>query len=254
MITPRKIARYGWRPDSLDQRDHVFKLARPAVALPKTFDLTKSMPPVYDQGDLGSCTANAIAAALQFDRRKQKLPDYFLSRLMIYLEERRIEGTINEDAGAEIRDGMKVCAKLGACDEKLWPYTISKFTKQPPAPAYKNALLTQALDYARVDQTALAIKRALYAGFPVVFGFAVYESFESNKVAQTGIVPMPGAHEAVIGGHAVALVGYEDAKKQFIVRNSWGTSWGIKGYFRMPYDYVVNPDLADDFWVVHAVG
>lgn len=252
-MTPTiKTARYGWRPDKPDHRDHLFVLTMGAT--PALVDHTSEMPGVYDQGQLGSCTANAIAGALQFDRRKQKLADYVPSRLMIYYEERKIEGTISEDAGAEIRDGMKAMATTGACDEKLWPYNIAKFTQKAPASAYKAALADQAIEYARVTQSQSQIEAVLAGGFPISFGFTVYESFESDKVAKTGIVPMPKKSEQVLGGHAVLLVGYDRSAKQFIVRNSWGAAWGKSGYFRMPYAYVLDGNLADDFWVIRSVG
>lgn len=243
----------GWKPDLPDHRDHIFAIPHMA-ARPAHVDLTPSMPPVYDQGALGSCVGNAVAAAAQFDRRNQHVADYVPSRLMIYLEARRLEGTVNYDAGCEIRDGMKAMAKLGACDEKLWPYIIKKYKQKPPASAYKAALSDQAIDYARVIQSAVTCETILATGFPIVFGFTVYESFESTEVELSGVVPMPGPNEAVIGGHAVPMVGYDSAAKRFICRNSWGASWGQKGYFTFPYDYALNLNLADDFWVMRSVG
>lgn len=256
MIKPRKIKCYGWRPDVPDHRDHKFTSKLVPAKLPRSVDERKKFPPCYDQGALGSCTGNAIAAALQYDRRKQKLTDFIPSRLFIYYNEREIEGTINEDAGAEIRDGIKAVAKLGAPDEQYWPYNIHAFARRPSDVAYTAALDTQAIEYARVEQTADGIKGALAEGFPVTFGFAVYESFESARVEHTGTVPMPKPSEQMLGGHAVLIVGYHDEAHyhRFIVRNSWGTDWGHFGYFTMPFDYVLNNDLADDFWVIRSVG
>lgn len=248
-----KKIKYGWRPDKPDHRDHRLQIVHPG-ATPALVDLTSAMPPVYDQGDLGSCTANAIAGAMQFDRMKQGLSIYVPSRLMIYYEERKIEGTINEDAGAEIRDGMKAMTKTGACDEKLWPYVVSKFRQKPPVKCYIAALEDQAVEYARVGQSQSQLEACLASGFPVSFGFSVYASFESDKVAQTGVVPMPKKNEAMLGGHAVLLVGYDRNSKQFICRNSWAASWGKRGYFWMPYAYVLDANLSDDFWVVRQIG
>lgn len=250
-----KVRKWGWRPDKPDHRDLVLLFERVSdVAIPKRIDLSGLMPPVYDQGDLGSCTANAIGAAMQFDRRKQSLRDYVPSRLMIYYEERRIEGTIREDAGAEIRDGLKAVATVGACDEKLWPYAVSKFKTKPPAKCYAAALDDRAVEYSRITQVSGQIEVCLSTGYPISFGFTVYESFDTDKVARTGVVPMPKKYESVLGGHAVLMVGYDRPAQQFICRNSWGPTWGKAGYFRMPYAYVCDPNLSDDFWVIRAIG
>lgn len=251
--TPRKLARLGWRKDQPDPRDHLLQLGAHG-ALPAQVDLRPQMPEVYDQGELGSCTANAIAGALEYDRMAQKLSKYVPSRLFIYYEERRIEGTTGSDAGAEIRDGLKVVAKLGAPDEALWPYNIAQFTQRPPASCYPAALEDQALSYARVTQSADALKQALAAGFPVVIGFVCYAALESDAVATSGVLPMPKKHEAQIGGHAVLLVGYDSKGRHFIARNSWGAAWGLSGYFLMPTAYVCDPQLASDFWTIRSVG
>jgi len=223
-------------------------------ALPPSVRLRPVCPPVVDQGELGSCTANAIAVALQFDQMKQKLADVFLpSRLFIYYNERVMEGTVNEDAGAMIRDGIKSVSKEGAPHEKLWPYVIAKFKTKPTAAAYKDALKHRAVLYQRLTQTIDQLKGCLAAGYPFVFGFSVYESFETQAVAKTGKVPMPKPKEKLLGGHAVLAVGYDDSLKRFEVQNSWGTGWGDKGYFTIPYDYLTDANLADDFWTIKQV-
>jgi C1A family cysteine protease len=248
----RKIKRYGWIPDIPDQRDFLF--AAPPVTLPPKVDLRPGCPEVYDQGQLGSCTANAIGAAHQFEQIKQEDKDAFNpSRLFIYYNERAIEGTVDQDAGAMIRDGIKTVAKQGVCPEKEWPYMIGKFTAKPPKPCYTHAKNHQVVSYQRVAQTQDQMKGCLAAGFPFVFGFAVYESFETQAVAKTGVVPMPDKTEKMLGGHAVMAVGYDDSEGRFIVRNSWGPKWGQGGYFTMPYDYLVNQDLAADFWTIRLV-
>src|SRR3954454_19702763 len=134
----RTIRGYGWTPDLPDHRDRVYSAPmRILGALPPSVRLRPVCPPVVDQGELGSCTANAIAVALQFDQMKQKLADVFLpSRLFIYYNERVMEGTVNEDAGAMIRDGIKSVSKEGAPHEKLWPYVIAKFKTKPTEAAY----------------------------------------------------------------------------------------------------------------------
>jgi C1A family cysteine protease len=251
----RTIRGYGWTPDLPDQRDRVYAAPmRILGALPPSVSLRPVCPPVVDQGELGSCTANAIAAALQFDQMKQQLADVFLpSRLFIYYNERVMEGTVNEDSGAMIRDGIKSVSKEGGPHEKLWPYVIAKFKTKPSAAAYKDALAHRAVLYQRLTQTVDQLKGCLAAGYPFVFGFSVYESFESQAVAKTGKVPMPKPKEKLLGGHAVLAVGYDDSSKRFEVQNSWGTGWGDKGYFTIPYDYLTDSNLADDFWTIKQV-
>jgi C1A family cysteine protease len=209
---------------------------------------------VYDQGQLGSCTANAIAGALEFDQIKEADKTIFTpSRLFIYYNERTMEHTVNTDSGAQIRDGIKSVGSIGAPPETDWPYDITKFADRPPAKAFTDAPLGKALQYQRVPQVLNQMKGCLASGYPFVFGFTVYESFESQQVATNGIVPMPAAGEKVLGGHAVVAVGYEDNSQRFIVRNSWGPGWGMKGYFTMPYAYLTDSNLSDDFWTVRLV-
>src|ERR1700760_2346051 len=195
-----KIKRYGWIPQHPDQRDRKLSLA-PQVTLPPSVDLRPEDVPIYDQGQLGSCTANGICGAYLFDRKKQGLPPIEVSRLFLYFNERSIEGTTAVDAGASIRDGFKTLAGQGVCLESLWPYDISQFAVTPPAPAYGEATDQEAIQYNAVDQDLTSIKTALASGFNVVFGITVYESFESQAVADTGSVPMPGKDESVLGGH-----------------------------------------------------
>jgi C1A family cysteine protease len=250
----RKISHYGWQPDLPDQRDFQFKAPAAFVKkLPAKIDLRKKCPPVYDQGQLGSCTANAIGAAFEFELMKQKTAVFIPSRLFIYYNERVMEHSVNTDNGAEIRDGMKSVNKLGACPETIWPYIIHKFAEKPPQQAFTTALQHQVLSYQRVTRTLNQMKGCLAAGYPFVFGFTVYESFEGENVANTGKLNIPAADEKVVGGHAVLAVGYIDSSKRFIVRNSWGKDWGLDGYFTIPYDYLMNGDLSDDFWTIRIV-
>lgn len=238
---------YTWKPDLPDHRDHTFTSA--SFTLPTHVDLRPDMTPVFDQGNLGSCTGNAIAGALEFLEKKEPTPFFWVSRLFIYYQERVIERTVKSDAGAMIRDGVKACHKVGYCSELFWPYKVSKFAAKPPTAAYKDAHKHVITEYARAN-SMLDFRSALAMGFPVVFGFSVYESFESAAVAKNGIVPMPMHSEKQLGGHAVLMVGYDDAAQRVIVRNSWGEGWGQKGYFTMPYQYVEDRNLSDDFWVI----
>ena len=254
---------YGWRPQLPDSRDKMYARRRTGN-LPPAADLRPSMPPVYDQGQLGSCTGNAIAGAMEYERDRQGLPDFVPSRLFVYYNERALEGTVSSDAGAVIRDGIKVVNTEGVCPETLWPYDIGMFAVKPPKRCYVAATKDKAVQYESI-QTLGDLKDAIASNLSVVFGFTVYESFESQAVAQTGVMPMPKKSEAVVGGHAVLAVGYSDAKGHVIVRNSWGASWGDHGYFYMPYQYltgskassdatpVSNAHLASDFCAIQAV-
>lgn len=247
----RRAQRYGWIPDLPDQRDHMFAAAPEIMlALPPTTDLRPDCPPVYDQGQLGACTANAIAGAMEYDQRKQKLKEFVPSRLFIYYNERVIEGTVASDSGAMLRDGIKSVADKGACTETEWPYAVQHFTDSPSQPAYAAALANRAIAYQRVSQLLPQLKGCLAGGYPFVFGFTVYDSFESDVVAASGEVPMPAPGEKIVGGHAVVAVGYDDGTQRFLVRNSWGSGWGQNGYFTMPYAYLADGTLADDFWVI----
>lgn len=246
---------YGWVPDLPDQRDMVYApdpVALAKLAVTPHLDLTHDahMPPVWDQGQLGSCTAHSVGAAFTFAHAKAGHPKFDPSRLWIYYQERVIEGTVAQDAGAMIRDGFKVCANLGVAPTSDWPYDITTFSHAPSAKAVTDALKHKSVAYRAVSQDLTAIKSALVSGFPVSFGFTVYASFESPAVAASGDAPMPAHNERMLGGHAVLLVGYDDPSQRFLVRNSWGTTWGKQGYFTMPYAYVISASLANDFWQV----
>ena len=244
-----KKLRYDWIPDVPDQRDFLYSAVRPTLAIPPHIDLRPSCSTIEDQGNLGSCTGNALAGAIEFLERKNGVPFVDASRLFIYYNERALEGTIKSDAGAMIRDGIKTLKNQGVCLEKTWPYVISKFAVKPSAACYKEALKRQITSYHRILMLD-EMRACLAEGFPFVFGFTVYESFESQDVARTGVVQMPQPAERSLGGHAVLAVGYDDVQKRFIVRNSWGTGWGQKGYFTIPYDYLANRNLADDLWTI----
>jgi C1A family cysteine protease len=185
---------------------------------------------------------------------KQNLAQIFTpSRLFIYYNERAMEGTVNSDSGAQIRDGMKSVGSQGVCPEDMWPYIIANFADKPPDACYQAALQHKAILYQRVVRDLIQMKGCLASGYPFVFGFTVYESFESQQVAQTGHAPMPQHGEKVLGGHAVMAVGYDDANQWFIAHNSWGTSWGMQGYFTLPYAYFTSRNLSSDFWTVRLV-
>lgn len=242
--------KYGWVPDLPDQRDFLYaSYAPPSEKMPDHINLCEQCSPIEDQGQLGSCTAQALAGNLEFLKLRQLKKILDLSRLFIYYNERVISHTVEIDSGASLRDGIKTLVKLGVCTELIWPYNINKFSVKPSDKAYDEALDFQITAYYRITSLN-QMRQTLATGYPFVFGFSVYESFESEIVAKTGQIPLPEASEHLIGGHAVMAVGYDDLKKQMIIRNSWGITWGDQGYCYMPYDYISNPYLATDFWTI----
>lgn len=260
---------FGWRPDTPDQRDHVFdhrKVIRRkgARVLLKPIDLRPLQlhVPVLDQDNLGSCVWNSGGKAFEFTQRKQGLEDFLCSRLFGYWNTRQIEGTINVDAGCEIRDAMKVLTKLGAPHEALWPYDIARFTEKPPQAAYTDGLKHQALEYQSVEVKTTAVKAALAAGFPIIVGFTVYTSFyQLENKSERGFMRVPKPSESVEGGHAVLVMGWgrmkapwdKYAKDYAIVLNSWGEDWADGGFFYMPLAWLCNRNNADDFWTLTGV-
>ena len=250
-----KLSRYGWVRDLPDKRDLLYA-APPevAAALPAKADLRGEFPAPYDQGSLGSCTANAIAGALQFVEMKEgQTPVVMPSRLFIYYNERELEGSVGSDSGAQIRDGIKVVVKDGYCPETEWPYVEANFADKPPERCYQDALKERVTQYLRLSRDLVPLLTCLATGFPFVFGFSVYESFESPQVKASGIVDLPAPGEQFIGGHAVVACGYDQSARRFTVRNSWGSGWGMAGYFTMPFEYLTDPGLAADFWTLRRV-
>lgn len=243
------MRKYVLKRDAQDERDLQFMHSinpHASVKLPSKVDLRSNCPPIFDQGQLGSCTANAGVACRQMLSGK---PFTNLSRLFLYYEERVIEGSVKQDAGASMRDICKALATYGVCQEILMPYDIAKFAIAPSVKAVQDALTYKIRAYKNLGtlteiQQALAITQK-----PVLIGMAVYESFESDVVAKTGKMPMPKTREQNLGGHAVLVVGYDNVKKVLIVRNSWGATWGDAGYFYMPYAYITK-ELAYDFWTI----
>lgn len=242
--------KYAWKRDLPDIRDRVYSAAPPVSGLPPLVDLRPGCPAVYDQGSLGSCTGNAIAADCEFDMMKQGQKSFTPSRLGIYYLERKLEGSINRDTGATIRDGIKVVAKYGVWPETMQPYIVDQYRRAPSRTMLLEGQKHQALVYERIDGSLNQIKTRLASGYPFVFGFSVYPQFQSQEAAKSGMVAMPTGLDAPLGGHAVLGVGYDDSKQCIIVRNSWGANWGLKGYFYMPYAYISNPNLASDMWAI----
>jgi C1A family cysteine protease len=238
-----------WKADKSDSRDYKYQIT--AKESPNIVDLRNYCSLIENQGNLGSCTGQAIAGAIELlNKRNGKQTD--ISRLFIYYYERLLEGTVNFDNGAYIRDGIKVCYTYGASLERYWPYDISKYKLEPILEAKNDARNRKVTRYERVADFNGCID-ALTNGYPVIIGFYVYSSFMSTTVARTGIMSYPNTRrEKLLGGHAVLLVGYDKTKKVFIARNSWGTSWGDSGYFYIPFN-VINPDMSSDYWVIKSV-
>lgn len=253
VLRKRSIKWYGWKKQIPDFRDRHMRQLEEPQALPASASLKHSpfMASIFDQLPLGACVGNGVARVGEFVIRQEKQTDFTPSRLAIYYGARAIEGTVNEDAGCEIRDAIKVIAKQGVATETLWPYVISKFAEKPPAAYYTAAKMHVCISYERVPQTEQGIKSALAAGHPIVYGISVYESFESDQVAKTGTVPMPKSSEQLLGGHCIVMSGY--TKRRTESANSWGVDWGNRGYFTLPWDYVLNPDLTSDLWIVKVI-
>lgn len=252
--------KYNWKPDPADHRDKHFPIPLTLEALPEHVDLRPFCSPIVNQGMEGSCTANAgVSGAFEFlELRALKNagqdavefdPKHFVrgSRQFNYYATRALHGWQGTDSGAFLRDVVKVLNKTGCCREATWPYDTSKLAVQPNQAAYDEAANHKISEYIRIG-SIYSLRKCLADGFPCIFGFTVYESFESPEVARTGLMPLPAPGEKVLGGHAVCAVGYDDVKKVLIVRNSWGESWGDKGYFYMPYSFIVSD--ASDFWTL----
>jgi len=255
---------FGWIPDPPDCRDFLYRID-PTIptAIPSSVNLRQMLPDPYTQGRIQACTANATAAACEFDMRKQDLTLISPSRLFIYYNARYIEGTVGTDSGAMIRDCVKVLAKLGVCAETDWPYdavapfrskgvwpTGSRGGRRPSLGCYRSALRSRTISYKRIPQTLANLKGCLAEGYPFVFGFTTYESF---LTAAGGSVTLPEPNEHVAGSHAAIAAGYDDATARFLIQNSWGPDWGNHGYFTLPYEYLTRSDLSADFWTLRTI-
>lgn len=269
---PSQRRKYGFKASNTsDPKDKFLKFfsSDNSKQLPQSYSLPEGLiPEVYDQGTLGSCTANALGCAFEIVQRRQKLSEFTPSRLFIYYNERLLEGTEKEDSGAEIRDGVHVLSTLGAPNEHLWPYDISKFASRPYEIVYADAVKHRTISSVRIKIDLNQVKAMVAQNHAISFGFTVYSSFESDTVTKTGIMPIPDpTREKEMGGHAVLIVGYDNHKvdrdvhldnddnvvirkvKGYLrVRNSWGKTWGDEGYFWMPYE--VFEKYGSDAWVL----
>jgi len=246
--------RYGWIPDRPDQRDQTF-VAAPGILANTNgdLDLRETLGDAYDQGQIRSCTANAIAAALEYELLKQNLPAFTPSRLFIYYNTRLRDDTLPFDAGASIRNAMQSVASEGFCSEILWPYTPGALVTLPSPECYAMGKTRRSIGYQRLPRSLAQMKGCLAEGYPFLFGFTAYEAFETPVVAKTGVLAMPAHAESALGGHAVLAVGFSEARQAFLVRNSWGPGWGLEGHFYMPAAYLLDEHLSDDFCTIRVV-
>ncbi|MBQ3619663.1 MAG: hypothetical protein II939_16075 [Bacteroidales bacterium] len=219
--------------------------------LPSKVDLRPYMSPVEDQGQLGSCTANATAGAYEYLKWWHKESQFDLSRLFLYYNTRVIEGTVNMDNGAMIYDVIQALHDNGVCSEKSWPYAVQKFKQRPPENCYSEAKNNSISKFERIDLDLNTWKSVLAEGYPIIFGVQIYSSFMNPR---NGFISMPRSNDQPEGGHAMCCVGYSDPDRVFIVRNSWGHQWGDKGYCYIPYDYMMNRNYNDgDSWVIYSM-
>ena len=239
--------KYGWKaPISRPEGIRNYRDVKPMDAvLPISVDLRPKDAPIYDQGQVGSCVGNATCGAIQFIQ-----PELTPSRLFAYYNARKIEGTTDEDAGCCVHDCIQGVVTNGICSETDWPYIEDNATVTPSNQSYIDAKKDLITEYFAIE-TIEEIKQCLAAGFPVIYGITLHESFESDEVASTGIVPEPKKHEEILGGHGMELVGYDDSDPDnpiFIDRNSWGTVWGQSGYCKIPQKMVMK--WGSDFWTI----
>jgi len=269
----------GWLRDLPDIRDYspdhekikpilkMLNVSVPVAALPPKVDLRQWCPPIEDQGQLGSCTANAGVGMIEYYENKAYGVWLDASRLFLYKTTRNLLGWTG-DTGAYLRTTMGAMALFGVSPEKYWPYNTADFDTEPAAFLYAFALSYQAINYYRLDPpgtsatTLLAqIKTNLAGNLPSMFGFTVYDSIAQANGAGKGKIPFPCPKDKVLGGHAIMAVGYDDAMKiknancgkgttgALLIRNSWGDSWGDAGYGWIPYEYVLK-GIAVDWWAL----
>ncbi len=256
--TTKDVHLGGWKKDVPDARDFLLKSlpAMPGAKLsrPAAVDNSNKCTGIEDQGQLGSCTANMFAGIVEYNdvRWLPKANRNRASRLFQYYATRLIEGTVDQDSGASIRDAIKAGATYGVGREADWWYNISKFTVKPPQSIWDTASRHKINSYHRIaDGDLETMKQTLASGYLIGFGFEVHSNFMTQDMATNGVLHRPDPNDKVEGGHAVVLVGYDDVRGAFKVRNSCGKGWGIKGYFFMDYDYVADTNLCNDFWVVN---
>lgn len=242
---------YGWIPDLPRRDDRRFKPTAAHVD-DKLIDWRSMFPPCYDQGDEGSCSPNATIGAVQFLQKQQGEPVVMMSRNFLYFNVRSREGTIDSDSGSQLRDCLISLVVEGVCPESEWQYDTHGWDTQPPQRCYDAAIVLEVMDYERVDNTSRSDMLAALTRGPVIGGFSVCSSFESDEVSRSGYYN-PKPDEDIVGGHAIVVVGSDPTDNTYIVRNSWGTNWGMHGYFKVPRPCFEDSDMADDFWLLREI-
>lgn len=253
IIDPIKYNRYGCNNDCKDKRDFQYTPQK-EICLERIFTLCKKMPPILNQGKLGSCAINSICNVIRYcEMIEDKDYSKQLSSLFVYYNVRNMEGNVNEDSGAQIRNVLKSINTHGACYEKTWPNNITQFAEKPTPSCYKEGKDHRTIRYERITQDITHIKYAIQSGFPVVFGLSVFESIEQKSVIKFGIIPFPLNGSKKIGNHCAICCGWDDSRRLFTIMNSWGTNWGDNGYGYISYDYLSNPNFARDFWKINFI-
>lgn len=245
--------KFALQPQKEDSRDYQFENIVPSDKLPIQLNLQSKMPSALDQGHLGSCTANAANVYMQYLYLQAGLPALFPSRLFIYYNSRVFvsKESPHEDCGTTLRDTCKAIATFNICDESNWNYDVYKFNVRPPQNVYNIARQNPKIEYRAVKQDLVSIKSALYLGYPIIFGLAIFTTFKSEFVSHTCQIPTPQTiYENCFGGHSLLLVGYDDECQQFTAMNTWGSKWGDFGFCKLSYEYVLNENLAGDFWTM----
>ncbi len=253
LTNPETGHSFGWKPSPPDKRDlhYAPPAALAAAALPAAVDLRPLCPPIYDQGPIGSCTANALMAQIACEEKRTGKPVINGSRLFNYYFSRVAERSQGFDAGAYPRDCLAVARNLGFPPENAWPYEPARVLDAPGKPVEQIALKHKVLKFAALaNQKKRTLQKCLVDGHPFTFGFTVMSSFETPEVARTGLVPMPTGNDYVMGGHDVLCVGYE--ARGWLVRNSWGQGWGMGGYCIFPYPYLTTVGFCTDMWMIQS--
>lgn len=246
--------RFGWLGDSGQKRVMMMAPSAWPIEQPAAkSDLTRGMPKVFDQGNLGSCVGQGTASAWSYAHNLSTRDQFAVSRLMIYYEARKAIGTTNWDSGCQIVDAMNWLQRWGSCKESLWPYEISRYKQKAPNAAYSEAKQHKVLSARKVDNTdERSIRLALTNGYPVIVGSLVYSGI--NKITSRNyVLEMPRNGERPVGGHCYIITGHDDAKRLFRGRNSWGSRWGNNGDFLLPYAYIHSGRITEDCWVIIGV-
>lgn len=240
----------GWTPDYPDPRhlkyvdianQDVLKSPKPRI------DLKRLFPTPVNQEDKQCCTACACTGAYEYELALAKKTAITSSFIFVYYNQRVLQDKVHSDSGATIVDALYTLNRKGVCSEDDWKEMFREFTKKPYESCYLHAINNCIGSYYQLDQDINQMKACLSEGHPVIFGFSV---FDSIQVAQNGDIKVPGQKDKLMFGHAAVAVGYDDAKQNFIIRNSWGNSWGRNGYGTIPYDYLSDKRLSRDFWTI----